>query len=120
MYESDYIMRQIRLLTDSISQLIFQRHATVDLLDEDGNLQGSGVLYHKLRALVNEGRINDAENLLFFELDSNPIPDTFEVALQFYQDLLQLSDIRLADCAFSRAEIETGLREVQDRIRILQ
>ncbi len=115
MYESDYIMRQIRLLTDSISQLVFRRHTTVELLDEDGNLQGSGVLYHRLRMLVREGRINQAENLLFDELDKNPAADTFEVALQFYADLARLTDAQLAACDFSRAEIEAGLRDVQLR-----
>lgn len=114
MFEQDYVMRQIQLLTESISKLVFKKRIiAVEMFDEEGNIQGSGMLYHRLKALVSEGRINEAENLLFDELMQSPMPEYFEVAIQFYSDLTALGDEALERAEFSICEVEQGLSEIR-------
>lgn len=82
-------------------------------LDEDGTLSGSDVLAYRLKKLLHERRINEAENLLFETLEASPLPSYGRTALDFYREISTLSDEELAAADFSREEIADGLREVQ-------
>ena len=115
MFADDYIMRQIEGLSRMLARVLFDRDMESEELhlDEDVTLSGSDVLAYRLKKLLHERRINEAENLLFETLEASPLPSYGRTALDFYREISTLSDEELAAADFSREEIADGLREVQ-------
>lgn len=112
-YIGDYVMRQIHLLTQGFAKTFFHRDdSAIELFDENDDLSLSGVLYHRLKKLLNENKIDEAEELLFDELAINPLPSHFRTAMQFYSELSQMTNARLEAAHFSREEIQKGLEDV--------
>lgn len=68
------------------------------------------VVFNKL---FNEKKYNEAENLIFHELEENNSPEVYEVALEFYNTLLNKSDEELNKSNFPREEIYQGLNSIQ-------
>lgn len=107
MFKQDYIMNMINQMVRFLIKLIFgigEGEAVEYLLNEDR----VKVKYESLVQLVDIGRINEAENFLYEQLDERNIGD-LKVGLMFYEHLNTLSDERLAEAGFSRDEIKDGL-----------
>jgi hypothetical protein len=62
---------------------------------------------------INDGKINEAENLIFEHINGCRSAINFEIALSFYRKLSQWSDEQLSKVNFSREEIIEGLTEVK-------
>lgn len=60
-----------------------------------------------------EGNYNKAEDLIFNELVKNTSPEVYEVAIEFYNSLLEKSDEQLNRSNFQRKEIYQGLKDIQ-------
>lgn len=75
-------MREIDNLSRAIARFVFQKetgNSEIDVIvDEQGNVSDSGLLYYRLKMMVKDGAINEAENLLFEEVESNISPENFE------------------------------------------
>ncbi len=114
MFENDYILREIHNLTRILGEVFFQKEfPTEEIIDEAGTLSESGFLRYRLKALLYEKKINEAENLLFETLTQSPTAENLQTALIFYKDLQAMSDGALAECNFSKEEIAAGLRDVR-------
>lgn len=115
MYETDYIMRQIEMLSRGLAKVLFQKdlETTEEIVDEQGGFSESGLLLHMVKKLLLEKQINEAENLLFKTIEEDPQEDYLKTALYFYERLQEMSDEELEDADFSRAEIADGLKEIQ-------
>lgn len=114
MFTNDYIMRQIENLSAFLGKVIFQKETFhLDMFDENWDMSGEGMLYFRLKRMMDEGQINAAENLLFDEIGSRQPEKLLGVALRFYAELNQLSDERLLECDFSRQEIMDGLSQIK-------
>ncbi|MBE0601909.1 MAG: hypothetical protein IH607_08975 [Firmicutes bacterium] len=112
MYEKDWFMRQITLAVAAISKIIFGKDvALYEIRNEAGQTETDKLHLYLLR-LIDEGKANEAEDLLFQSLDAAD-QDTLLLALDFYQRLNALSDQALDPMNFSRQEIYAGLRDVQ-------
>lgn len=94
MFADDYIMRQIEGLSRMLARVLFDRDMESEELhlDEDGTLSGSDVLAYRLKKLLHERKINEAENLLFETLEASPLPSYGRTALDFYREISTLSD----------------------------
>jgi len=117
MFHSDFLMRQIQLMTTAIANMVFNKEsvATYDL--KGGVTQSeTNLLYVLLRDLADKQKINEAENLLFEMLDRDN-HDHFIIATDFYRRLNSLSDKELEEADFSREEIVKGLNEVHSIFR---
>lgn len=68
------------------------------------------ILYNKS---FHERNYNKAEELIFDELEKNNSPEVYEVAIRFYNSLLEKSDEHLKQSDFSREEIYQGLKDIQ-------
>lgn len=112
MFQNDYILREIENLSRFLARTIFHKEAALELIDEQGYITEGGALYQRLRALLEENKICEAEDLLFNEFEQLPQQQRMEVALQFYQDVQMLSDEQLESANFSRQEILDGLEAV--------
>ncbi|KEI74949.1 hypothetical protein N486_03855 [Clostridium botulinum B2 128] len=66
-----------------------------------------------LNKLFYEGNYDKAEDLIFEELEKNDSPEVYEIAVEFYNALLQKSDEELNEGNFSRDEIYQGLDDIK-------
>jgi len=111
MFEQDYVMRMIKELIRIIAIVFFHKDYVVYELPKEGEFSKTDYLYKELLSLIEQGKINEAENLLFEELDINN-KQYLELALDFYERLNNLDDEFLEKNDFSREEIEEGLRSI--------
>ena len=114
MFQNDYILREIENLSRLVANVFFHKDSSrLEIVDEQGRISESGLLYCKLKALLHDGKINEAENLLFKEVEQNATAENMMVAAQFYNDLQQLDDSSLLDYDFSRQEIVDGIKAIR-------
>ena len=114
MCNNDYIMRMIEEMSAFLAYVVFHKDAaTIEIFDEQGNLSASGLLQLKLLTLIGEGRINEAENLLFEQVTAQPDRAHLQAAHAFYAQLDSLSDAALTAANFSRAEIDQGRADLK-------
>jgi len=114
MYTNDYIVRMIEDMSAFLAHVIFQKEAAViEIVDEQGNISESGLLQLQLVSMIGEGRLNEAENLLFEKIAAAPNQAYLKVALDFYANLDSLNDESLNRAGFTRAEIVEGLADIQ-------
>lgn len=111
-YEQDWILRQIKLLTASIAKIVFGKDVALYEMQNPSGQTETDMLHLYLLRLIDEGKANEAEELLFEHLK----PENKEfllLSLDFYQRLNALSDEALERMNFSRREIFDGLKEVE-------
>lgn len=118
MFQDDWVMRQIESIVDFLIVAVLHKDKTgMNFVFEQKNETELGSLHEKLLKMIQERRINEAENLLFEQMD----PDNrryLELAVDFYSRLNALDDDTLERCDFSREEISDGLKEVAGRFGI--
>ena len=112
-YEKDYIMRLIHGIARILARMLFNRE-----LDEAG---GYAMVMEEaerenddyLRQMVDDGKVNEAEEKLFDLIASTSWEDKQKAALvlSFYDYLNGKDDEFLAAADFSREEIITGLED---------
>ena len=115
MLENDYIIKQINMAINFLASVLFKKDTTEyhNIKDEKGNVTYIGRTVLNLRQLADEGKINEAEDLLFDEIEKNPKIDLLEAAIDFYGYLNEKDDSFLEKNNFSRQEIFEGLHDVQ-------
>ena len=115
-YYNDFLMRQISDLSRFLAKALFLKSTkSVELFDEEGNLLESGLLLRRLKTMIGEGEINEAEDLLFEKLEESGAPEYENVALLFYEELQKLDDETLKQANYSREEILEGLEAIQKK-----
>ena len=117
MFQEDWVMRQIRYAIQFIARLLFNKDTVTYEVQDIYHPTVTDMLYSRLNSLVDEGRINEAENLLFESLDPGDTNHLI-LALDFYSRINELSDEELEAKAFSREEIESGLNDIKARFGI--
>lgn len=109
MVKQDYLMRLIHEMVRTIIKLIFNiDEKTVDIEQE---LKETSDLYIRLVRLADAGKINEAENLLYEQLE-NGLAEDLKAALGFYDHLNDYTEEFLDKADFSREEIKSGLVSV--------
>ncbi|HIS48004.1 MAG TPA: hypothetical protein IAB46_10735 [Candidatus Scybalocola faecigallinarum] len=110
MVKNDYIMRMISEMIRAVLTLLLGRdivskdEIVLPQISEDSDFQ-------KLIAMVNEGRINEAENMLW-DMTGDGRQEHFQIALLFYNYLNDLDDEVLEKADFSREEVADGLARI--------
>lgn len=114
MYEQDYVMRLIREAIKFLAKVFLNvkndDEVYYDLLFENKNPQ-TDYLHNELLELIQLGKINEAENLLYEKLDTSN-KRHLGLALDFYNRLNDLNDDFLEENNFSREEIADGLKDI--------
>src|SRR5690606_31429715 len=111
MYQQDWIMRQIRSMTQAIARIIFKKETLEYDITDKTNTEATNWLYKELLNLIENLNINQAENLLFEKLETHDMK-YLEIAIDFYERLNELSDEQLEKGDFTREEIRIGLNDV--------
>jgi hypothetical protein len=109
-FNNDYFMREMEKLSSFLAHVMFEKDvARLEITDEQGNVLESNLFFHELIRMVRDGKINEAENYLFNQVEKYPTPEYLQVAIDFYSELEKLSDEYLKTCLFGRDEIMDGL-----------
>lgn len=112
-HKNDFVMRQIRDMVRMLAKIVLGRD-TIEYEDnEDMKFSEMSHIYTDLIRMVDEGKINEAENLLFDEINKDQ-NKSFEMALRFYDYLNSLSDVYLEENNYSREEVKEGVQNLAD------
>jgi len=104
-------MKQIKALIDAIAIIIFRKAAITYEIQDEANHTVTDTFYLRINELLDNGNINEAEDLLYETIVPNDMNHLL-LAVDFYQRLNEISDDELERCGFSRDEINDGLAEV--------
>lgn len=116
MIEQDYLMRIIKDIAKLLAKLILHKEtASIDISQDDEQTE-SHFLYKRLVNLADNGKINEAENLLY-DIDTTNLQN-YEVVLAFYTYLNDYPDDYLKECNFTRQEIESGLHDLSKKFGV--
>lgn len=111
MWEQDYIMRLIGDMIKFIAKVFLGKSQISYKISYEDEHSHTDLLHKQLLELIELGKTNEAENLLFEEMDTNNM-EYLELALDFYQRLSKLNDDFLERNNFSREEIIEGLKDL--------
>ena len=113
-YENDYILRLIKTMVRALASLIFGKQVKFHEIEQELKGNASDSLYGRLIHMADQGQINEAENLLYDELEAGT-DNSMETALAFYDYLNNYSDTYLEEHDYSRDEIMDGIRSLAVR-----
>lgn len=113
-YKQDWILRQIQMIGEMISMAAFHKSTIAYENENVVSPTQTDQLYSRLDSLIAQKKLNEAEDALYDELDTNN-PRHLELALDFYQKLNRFSDEELEECNFPREEIMDGMNTVIER-----
>lgn len=109
--EKDYIMRMIKEMVSVLFSIIFgKQYVSVDEERKNG-YEVSGTDLNDLLAMIENGQINEAENLMLDDLDYSDKKE-LAAALLFYQYLSEKKKDFLQDHDYSDEEILEGAKQV--------
>lgn len=111
MYQQDWLMRQIESITKMIAKFIFKKEVINYEIVEEPSFEGTNFLYKRLLDLLNDRKINEAENLLFYKLDKEN-SNYLLIGLDFYKRVNKYTDEELEALNFSREELKKGLEDL--------
>lgn len=106
MLEEDYIMRIIHEMVRTLLKLLFhidEKKEEIRIADVETDRK-----YRLLCRLAESGRINEAEERLFDEIDVSDLND-LQMGLLFFDYLNDFSDEALEEADYTREEIRMGI-----------
>ncbi|AWZ49924.1 hypothetical protein C3495_13805 (plasmid) [Clostridiaceae bacterium 14S0207] len=107
------IERLIKDLVKQITKTVLNKREETSVRVKVDNMDSTDVFKIMFNKLFHEGNFNKAEDLIFYELKSNNSPEIYEIALQFYNSLLDKSDEDLEKSNFTRVEVYDGLKDLE-------
>ena len=110
-FQHDWIMRQIDAVLSFMVFLVTGKKTLLSLEDFAEKASQGNEFHLQLDELVKQGKICEAENMLFNAIDQED-RSVLESAILFYANVNKLSDDDLEECEFSRDEVREGLRDV--------
>ncbi len=115
-FQDDWIMRQVDIITRYVVKLVFGRNDTEYTVQASDMLSEEDLLHTELDKLLKEGKICEAEDILF---ENIRFTDRYlELAVDFYKKLNRMSDSELEENNFSRDEVLDGYIDILTRLGI--
>lgn len=111
MFEQDYIMRMIKDMVKILAKIVLDKETVSYELHDGAEYKQADDLYKNLIEMLNKGKINEAEDLLFEEFNVQD-KTYFELALDFYLHINMLDDDFLEANNYSREEVEEGIQAI--------
>ncbi|MBS5941957.1 MAG: hypothetical protein KIB07_01350 [Finegoldia magna] len=110
---NDWLLKQINVVSKFLQKLFTDMETNRKLNENEQYQKDSFEFERLLENLIEEDRINDAENILFEKLETNNLMYA-TIATRFYDKLKGLSDEKLQKSNYSRDEILQGLNDMCD------
>lgn len=112
--EKDYIMRMIKEMVQVLFSLVFgKKYVSVELEDEN-KYEVSGNTLKYFFDMIDQGDINEAENLLLEDLDYTNKEEVMAEAF-FYQHLSQKDDDFLRRNDYTKEEVLFGFKQLLEK-----
>ncbi len=112
--EKDYIMRMIKEMVQVLFSLVFgKKYVSVELEDEN-KYEVSGNTLKYFFDMIDQGDINEAENLLLENLDYTNKEEVMAAAF-FYQYLSQKDDDFLRRNDYTKEEVLFGFKQLLEK-----
>ena len=111
--ESDYIMRMIKEAARVLFSLIFGKKYTKIELPKENKFCVSGSSLDDLTELVDQGKINEAENILLENLDYEN-PEELAAAVLFYEYVSEKGQEFLQAHDYSLEEAAEGIKQIAE------
>lgn len=112
--EKDYIMRMIKEMVQVLFSLVFgKKYVSVELEDEN-KYEVSGNTLKYFFDMIDQGDINEAENLLLEDLDYTNKEEVMAAAF-FYQHLSQKDDDFLRRNDYTKEEVLFGFKRLLEK-----
>ena len=112
--EKDYIMRMIKEMVQVLFSLVFgKKYVSVELVDEN-KYEVSGNTLKYFFDMIDQGDINEAENLLLEDLDYINKEEVISAAF-FYQYLSQKDDDFLRRNDYTKEEVLFGFKQLLEK-----
>lgn len=112
---NDWILKQIEMMRTVLDTMATSGGKKNKEEKLPSTQQEATTLQYALHLLLQDKRINEAEDLLFENLDRSKTHMAI-VAAHFYEELNQWTDQELEENNFSREEIAIGLKDVCDEL----
>ena len=108
MTEKEFLIKQIKGVSKLISKILFQKEDfTYVLPKEISSYDNYDKLFVEINDMLFNNEINKAEDLLFKNLDGMNYK-ALQIALNFYESLVNKPDEELKKYDFSLEEVEQG------------
>ena len=111
--ESDYIMRMIKEAARVLFSLIFGKKYTQIELPKENKFSVSGSSLDDLTELVDQVKINEAENILLENLDYEN-PEELAAAVLFYEYVSEKGQEFLQAHDYSLEEAAEGIKQIAE------
>lgn len=109
--EKDYIMRIIKEMVRILISLVLGKKYVQVELPPEAKYGVSGEKLSKWKKMIDDGNINEAENMLLDRLDYNKKEDVSE-AVFFYEYAGEKGQEFLEKCNYSEEEVLDGLKRL--------
>ncbi|MDE6053902.1 MAG: hypothetical protein K2G55_09100 [Lachnospiraceae bacterium] len=110
-YEKDYIMRVIKEMVRVLFSLLFGKKYVSVEQENENKYEVSGKKLNELKAMVDQGKMNEAENILLDGIDYANKNEVAAAAL-FYQYLSEQEDDFLKQHNYSKEEVLDGMKQL--------
>ena len=119
--KQDWFERQVEALGKALAGAIFGKEKldelfekyeavlTEETLDED-------ILERMLKNHIENGKLCEAENLLFDSLNEKATPQKIIVGLNFYNELSEFDEKYLKEHNFPKEELKDGIKELKNYV----
>lgn len=117
MFEDEYIIRLIKSGVKTAVALFAGKDAVksdIDIENYNMTLSEDELLEYMIKKYISEGKVNEAENILFEVIGVQKTKKNLETAIFFYKELSKWDEAKLLKCNFSKLEIEQGLKDVRN------
>ncbi len=112
--EKDYIMRIIKEMVRVLFSLMFGKQYKSIELSKENKYKVSGKALEEFKKMVDEGLINEAENILLESIDYNKKEEIFAAVL-FYQYISEKDNDFLAIHNYSKEEALDGIKRLAEK-----
>ena len=113
MFQQDFIMREVELISRFLARALLGKDLDKETDVVSFEYLSENYLPYRLRKLIDEGKINEAENELFERIEDSPKTEYLAAAFEFYRILSELDPRYLKQCGFSEEEVLQGLRDIK-------
>ncbi|MDE7418021.1 MAG: hypothetical protein K2N44_17245 [Lachnospiraceae bacterium] len=110
-YEKDYIMRVIKEMVRVLFSLLFGKKYVSVEQENENKYEVSGKKLNELKAMVDQGKMNEAENILLDGIDYANKNEVAAAAL-FYQYLSEQENDFLKQHNYSKEEVLDGVKQL--------
>lgn len=112
--EKDYVMRMIKEMVRVLFSVILGKQYQSVELPEENKYEVSGKTLEELERMVDQGRINEAENVLLENIDYTN-KEEIAAAILFYRYVSEQEEDFLALHRYSGEEALEGLRALAEK-----